>query len=56
MANLFDKTPEEPRPMWMPVPPVFEQKPKPNDEEKPKPNDDDAGGLPPQIQNKPLCF
>jgi hypothetical protein len=48
MANLFDQTPEEPRPVWMPVPPVFGQ--------KPKPNDDDAGGLPPQIQNKPLRF
>jgi hypothetical protein len=48
MANLFDQTPEEPRPVWMPVPPVFEQ--------KPKPNDDDAGELPPQIQNRPLRF
>jgi hypothetical protein len=48
MANLFDKTPEEPRPVWMPVPPVFE--------EKPKPNEDAADGLAPQIQNRPLRF
>jgi hypothetical protein len=50
MANLFDQTPEERRPVWMPVPPVFEQ--------KPKPNDDDAEGCgpPPQIQNRPLRF
>jgi hypothetical protein len=48
MANPFDQTPEEPLPVWIPVPPVFE--------EKPKPNDDGAGGygLPPQIQNRPL--
>jgi hypothetical protein len=49
MANLFDQTPEEPRPVWMPVPPVFEQ--------KPKPKDDDAEGYGlPQIQNRPLRF
>jgi hypothetical protein len=50
MAKLFDQTPEEPRPVWMPVPPVFE--------EKPKPNDDDAEryGPPAQIQNRPLRF
>jgi hypothetical protein len=50
MTNLFDQTPEEPRPVWMPVPATFE--------EKPKPDDDGAGGygLPPQIQNRPLRF
>jgi hypothetical protein len=50
MANLFDQTPEEPRPVWMPVPPVFEEKPKPNDDDAERP------GPPPQIQNRPLRF
>jgi hypothetical protein len=50
MASLFDQTPDEPRPVWMPVPAVFEEKPKPNDD------DADGYGLPPQIQNRPLRF
>jgi hypothetical protein len=50
MANLFDQTPEEPRPVWIPVPPVFEEKPKPKDD------GEEGYGLPPQIQNRPLRF
>jgi hypothetical protein len=34
----------------MPVPPVFEEKPKPDDDEV------KGYGLPPQIQNRPLRF